>query len=108
MEKIKFENFLKMNLVVGEIKEAKKLEGSDKLIKLVVDIGEETRTIVAGIGKKYKPLNLIGRQVIVLTNIEPKKIMGIESEGMILAIDTIEGPILIVPHKKVIPGSKVK
>jgi methionine--tRNA ligase beta chain len=108
MEKIKYEDFAKIDLVIGEIKEAKKVEGSDKLIKLVIDVGEETRTILAGIGKKYKPLNLIGKQVVVLSNIEPKKIMGIESEGMILAVDSVDGPILIVPHKKVSPGSKIK
>lgn len=108
MEKIKYEDFAKIELVVGEIKEAKRIEGSDKLLKLLIDIGNETKTIVAGIGKKYKPLNLLGKQVIVVKNLEPKKILNVESEGMILAVDAPEGPILIVPHKKTQPGNKVK
>lgn len=105
---IKYEDFAKIELVVGEIKEAKKIEGSDKLLKLLVDVGTETLTIVAGIGKKYKPLNLIGKQVIVVKNLEPKKILNISSEGMLLAVDAVEGPILIVPQKKTQPGNKVK
>jgi len=108
MEKIKLEEFEKLDLVIGEIKEATKLQGSDKLLKLIVDLGQETRTIVAGIGKKYKPLNLIGKQVVVISNLESKKIMGIESEGMILAADSPDGPIIIVPHKKTLPGTKVR
>lgn len=88
MENIKFEDFTKLDIRIGEVKSASKVEGADKLLKLSVDLGEEReRIIVSGISKHYpEPEFLVGIQVPVLTNLEPRKIMGIESEGMILYV----------------------
>lgn len=82
---ISFDDFMKVELHVGIIKEAEKVPKSDKLLKLKVDIGSETRQIVAGIGKSYEPDTLIGKQVAVVTNLKPANLMGIESQGMVLA-----------------------
>ena len=84
-DSISFDDFMKVNLKVGLIKEAEKVPKSDKLLKLQVDIGDETRQIVAGIGKSYAPNELVGKKVSVVTNLKPVKLMGIESQGMVLA-----------------------
>lgn len=105
---IKLEDFQKLDLRVAKILQAERLEGSDKLLKLQIDIGEEKRTLVAGIGKKYEPGDLIGQLIVVIVNLEPKEIRGIRSEGMLLAVDSQNGPVLIVPLEQVIPGKKVK
>jgi len=104
---IKFEDFKKLDLRVGKIVEAETVKGSEKLVKLRVDIGDETRQIVAGIGKFYKPEDLIGKEIIILANLEPKVLFGIESQGMLLAVEDGERITLLVPEKEVNPGSKV-
>lgn len=101
------DDFNKIDLRVGKIESAEKIENSN-LIKLVVNLGEVKKTIVAGIGKKYDIEELLGQLIIVVNNLEPKEIKGIKSEGMLLAVDSQEGPVLIVPLEQVIPGSKVK
>jgi len=104
---IKFEDFKKLDLRVGKIVEAEKVEGSEKLIKLKVDIGGEERQLVAGIGKVYSPEDLIEKEIIVLANLEPKVLFGIESQGMLLAAEDGENISLLMPDKEVKPGSKV-
>jgi len=104
---IKFEDFKKLDLRVGKIVEAEKVEGSEKLIKLKVDIGEEERQLVAGIGKNYSPEDLIEKEIIVLANLEPKVLFGIESQGMLLAAEDGENIALLMPDKEVKPGSRV-
>ena len=104
---IKFEDFKKLDLRVGKIVEAEKVEGSEKLIKLKVNIGEEERQLVAGIGKVYSPEDLIEKEIIVLANLEPKVLFGIESQGMLLAAEDGENISLLMPDKEVKPGSKV-
>jgi methionyl-tRNA synthetase len=85
-EKIGIEDFAKVELRVGQVKTAKKVENTDKLMHLTVDIGEaEPRTIVAGIAKSYEPENLIGRKVVIVANLKPRKMRGLESNGMIVA-----------------------
>lgn len=84
MENISFADFQKMDLRVGEIKSAEDIEGADKLYKIKIDIGGEEREMVAGIKQHYSKEELPGRKVLVLTNLESKKIRGIESCGMIL------------------------
>ena len=81
---INFDDFEKVELKVGTILNSEKVEGSEKLLKNTVKLGDETRTIVSGIAKTYKPEDIIGRQVVVVTNLAPRKLRGIMSEGMIL------------------------
>ncbi|MFA5932565.1 MAG: methionine--tRNA ligase subunit beta [Microgenomates group bacterium] len=105
---ITFDDFSKVELKVGTILEAEEIEGSDKLLKLQVDFGEEQpRQILSGIKKWYTPKSLIGKQVTFVTNLEPRMMMGLESNGMILAVGD-DKPVLLKPIKKVSPGAKVK
>ena len=105
---ITLEDFQKIDLRIGKILKAERIENSDKLIKLEIDIGENKRTIVAGIGKKYQPEELIGQLIVVVANLEPKEIRGVKSEGMLLAVDSENGPVLIVPLEQVYVGTKVR
>lgn len=105
---VSIEEFRKMDFRVGKIVSAQKIEGSKKLMKLVVDIGSEKRQIVAGIAESYSPEELIGKLVVVLANLKPAKLMGVESRGMILAVDVEGKPILLTPEREVKPGEKVK
>jgi methionyl-tRNA synthetase len=104
---IKYEDFQKLDLRIGTIINAEAVPKSKKLIKLTVDIGEE-RIVVAGIAKHYSPDNIKGRQVIMVANLEPVKLMGIESHGMILAAEDGDGVHLINPDSKTVSGSIVK
>jgi len=104
---ITFDDFKKVELCVGKITAAERVEGSDKLIKLAVDVGTEARQIVAGIGKRYAPEELIGKQIIIVANLAPRALMGIESHGMLLAASSEEGPILLMPEKEVPSGAQV-
>lgn len=105
---IKIEDFQKLDLRVAKILQAERIEGSDKLLKLQIDLGKEKRTLVAGIGKKYEPGDLIGQLIIVVANLESKEIQGIKSEGMLLAVDSQNGPVLVVPLEQVFVGEKVR
>jgi methionyl-tRNA synthetase len=106
---ISLEDFKKIDLRVAKILQAERVENSQKLIKLQVDLGEEEkRTIVAGIGEKYEPEELIGQLIVVVSNLEPKEIKGIKSEGMLLAVDSKNGPVLIVPLEQVFVGEKIR
>jgi methionyl-tRNA synthetase len=105
---IEFADFMKVNLRVARIIEAEPVEGSEKLMKLQVMIGTEKRQILAGIQKKYGAMDLIGRQVIVVANLKPAKLMGHESQGMLLAADDIDGaPILLQPDAEAPDGTSV-
>jgi methionine--tRNA ligase beta chain len=105
---ISFEEFQKIELKVAKIIEAEKIEKSEKLLKLIVDLGDERRQLVAGIAKYYKPEDLIGKEIVVVANLEPKKLMGIESQGMLLAANADGKPVILIPEKEVPPGTKVK
>lgn len=107
-ESISFDDFTKMDIRVGEILQAEKVEKSNKLLKMLVDVGLDKRTIVSGIAKHFKPEELIGKQVSVLLNLAPRKIMGIESQGMILLAENQDGKLVFVsPKNEVIAGSSV-
>jgi methionine--tRNA ligase beta chain len=109
METISYDDFKKLDLRVAKIVAAERVEKSDKLLRLTVTVVEsETRTIVAGVGKMYEPGTLVGRLIIILANLEPKSLMGTESHGMLLAADSPDGPIILVPEKSVEPGAQVK
>ena len=103
---ISFEDFQKFDLRVGKIVSVAAIEGTDRLVKLTVDTGGE-RTIVAGIGKEYSAEELAGKSIVVLTNLEPKKLMGVESQGMLLAADVGGKAVLLHPDKYTPAGSKV-
>jgi methionyl-tRNA synthetase len=106
---ISIEEFLKVQLKIGRILEAEALEGSDKLLKLQVLIGEEKRQVVAGIRKTYDPLDLIGRQVVVCTNLKPAKLRGADSQGMLLAaVDADGNAILLQPDREAPEGAQVR
>ncbi|MGD0624241.1 MAG: methionine--tRNA ligase [Thermodesulfobacteriota bacterium] len=104
---ISMEEFQKMDLRVGKILAAENIKKSDKLLKLRVDVGEE-RTVVAGIARHYKPEELLGKTIILLANLQPTKLMGVESQGMVLAADGPEGVILATFDKEAKVGSKVR
>lgn len=84
---ITFDDFKKLDIRIGRVLSAEKVSGTDKLMKLEVDFGTEKRLLVAGIAQFFEPDHLIGKEVPVLMNLEPRSIRGIESQGMILAID---------------------
>lgn len=106
---ITIEDFMKVQLKVGRVLEAEPLEGSDKLLKLQVMIGEEKRQIVAGIRASYQPIDLIGRQVIVVANLKPAKLRGTESQGMLLAATDVDGSaILLQPDREAPEGTGVR
>jgi len=107
-ELIGIEDFLKIKLKVGKVISAERVKGSEKLIKLIVDIGEK-RQIVAGIGKSYSPEDLLGKSIIVVSNLKPAKLMGVESQGMLLAATSSDGTISILTvDREVNPGSGIK
>ena len=107
-EIIDINEFAKLDLRIGKIENAERVEGSKKLIKLEVDVGDETRQLVAGIAEEYNPESLIGKLVPVLANLKPVKLMGVESQGMILAVDVNGKPILLHPDREVPAGSGIR
>ncbi len=117
MENISYDEFKKMDIRVGTIKTVEPVEGTDKLLKCMVDTGDKTeegevklRVIVSGIKEFYPEYeNLVGKQVLYIVNLEPRMIKGIESQGMLMAVDGLDGqPVFLVPEKKVEAGSKVR
>ena len=108
-ENIQYEDFMKMDIRVGKIIAAEKVAKTKKLMKLTVDTGIDERTIVSGIAEHYTPEEVIGRQVSVLVNLEPKPLKGIVSQGMILMAENADGTLSFVsPDKEVKPGSEVR
>jgi methionyl-tRNA synthetase len=107
-EQISIEDFAKVEMRVGRILAAERVPQSDKLLKLQVDIGTETRQLVAGIGKAYDPKTLPGRLVVVVTNLKPAKLMGVASNGMIVAASDGGVPVLATFTDPVVIGSRLK
>lgn len=112
---IPYDDFAKLDLRVATVTAAQRVEGSEKLLKLQVDVGEfdaaglpAARQVIAGIGKAYEPAALVGTQIVIVANLEPRKLMGLESQGMLLAAHSTDGaPILLRPDSSAPPGSKV-
>ena len=108
--KITIEDFAKIELRAGVVKSAERIQGADKLLKVMVDIGDEVRQVLAGIAPSYAPEELVGRKVVVVTNLAPRKMRGLESNGMLLAGSA--GPdgkaVLCTFTEDIAPGSKVK
>ena len=105
---ITFDDFKKLDIRVGKILSAEKVSGTDKLMKLEVDFGLEKRQLVAGIAEFFEPDNLIGKEIPVLLNLEPRSFKGIESQGMIHAIDVDGKPVLLHPEREVPSGSVIR
>ena len=108
--RIGIDDFAKVELRVGQVKVAEKVKGADKLLRLEVDIGSEVRQIVAGIAEAYKPESLIGRKVVIVANLAPRKLRGIESNGMIVAASVGEkgSPVLAGFLEDVPVGARLK
>lgn len=108
--KIGIEDFAKVELRVGVVKSAEKVAGADKLLKVLVDIGDEVRQVLAGIAPSYAPEELVGRKVVVVTNLAPRKMRGVESNGMLLAASAgPDGKAVLCTFAEEIPaGAKVK
>ncbi len=105
---ISINEFYKIEMKVGKVLQAERIKGSSKLIKLQIDTGEQ-RQIVAGIGNVYNPEELIGRKIVVVENLKPAKLAGIESKGMLLAATDSDGrPVILIPEKDVKEGSRIK
>jgi methionyl-tRNA synthetase len=107
-EEITIEDFGKLDLRVARVLEASEIDGADRLLKLKIDLGGETRQLVAGIKKSYQPDALVGKHIVVVANLKPAKLRGVESQGMLLAASTDDGPVLATFDKEVAPGSRVK
>jgi methionyl-tRNA synthetase len=105
---ITIDEFMKIQLKTAKVLTAERVPRSEKLIKLQVDLGSEQRQIVAGIGKKYEPEQLVGRTIVIVANLKPAKLMGIESQGMVLAAGDAEVKGLVGIVEDVDPGTKVK
>ncbi len=111
-ETITYDDFVKLDLRVATIVEAEPHPNADRLLKLQVDLGRETRQICAGIKAYYEPADLVGRQIIVVANLAPRKIRGEESNGMLMAASAMDGEevvdvVLLAPGKPVPAGSTV-
>jgi methionyl-tRNA synthetase len=105
---ITFDDFVKVQLRVGEIIACEPVPKSSKLLKETVKFGDETRTVVSGIAKHYKPEEMVGKKVVFVTNLAPRKVCGVVSEGMILAAEDENGNLsLIVPEKDVPSGTSL-
>ncbi|MFH0891057.1 MAG: methionine--tRNA ligase [Candidatus Liptonbacteria bacterium] len=116
MDKIKIEEFLRTELKTAKVVAAEKVPESEKLVRLELEAGDfdekgesRLRQIVAGIGKAYAPEELLGKTIVIVANLEPRELMGLTSEGMLLAATGTEGvPKILIPEKEVEPGSRVR
>ncbi len=106
-ETIDIDEFRRIDLRVGLVKSVERVPGSKRLLKLIVDLGSEERQIIAGLAEWYNPEELIGKYVIVVANLKPKKMFGLESRGMILAAEGKKRPVILTVLEPVEPGAKV-
>lgn len=112
---INYDDFSKVELKIAKVLEAARVDGSEKLLRLQLDLGEKNeagelvkRQILAGIGKNYEPEVLIGKEIVVVANLEPRKLMGEESNGMLLAASDESGIAVLTPDREIQPGSGIK
>lgn len=105
---VTYEEFRKLELKVARIQEVAEHPNADRLYVLKIDLGDSQRQVVAGIRNSYKPEELVGKQVAVITNLEPALIRGIESQAMILAASDENGVVILTPQREVKVGSTVK
>lgn len=105
---VAFDDFTKLDIRVGTVLECTKVPKTDKLLQFLIDDGMKKRTIISGIAAYYKPEDLLGKQICFIANLEPRKLKGIESQGMILSVENADGSLAVIqPSKEAIPGSQV-
>ena len=106
---ITYDDFKKVELKIARVLSAEEVPDAEKLLKLQIDLGnDEKRQIIAGIKKQYQAKDLVGKEIVVVTNLEPRMVMGLESNGMLLAASGEAGPVIIMPEKDVPAGSGIK
>ena len=106
---IQFDQFAAMDLRIGKVVECTEKEGSDKLLRLTVDFGDEgKRTILTGVKQWYSPDALLGKDLLFIINLEPRKMMGEFSEGMVLMAEGPERPIPLIPQSEIAPGATIR
>jgi len=108
VEMISYDEFSKLDIRVALVENVEKVPKADKLLKLSIDLGTEKRTIVAGLAEFYNAKDLIGKKIVILANLEPRKLRGILSEGMLLAADDGKNVSILIPDKDITPGSQIK
>jgi methionyl-tRNA synthetase len=107
--RVSIDDFMKVDLRVAKVLAAEKVPNSRKLVKMSVDAGTEQRTLVAGIADAYEPEQLVGKTIVMVFNLKPAKLMGIESNGMVLAASPDGGkPVLVALEQDVAPGTRVR
>ncbi len=106
--RISIDRFMEVELRVALVLEAERVEGTDKLMKLQLDAGSERRQIVAGVAQAYEPDELVGKRIVIVANLKPARIRGIESQGMLLAGDLDGKPIVATFDRDVPPGTRVR
>src|SRR3989344_350520 len=112
---ITFDEFKKVDLRVAKIVSAEKVPDSEKLLRLEINCGDKNeagesvkRQVVSGIAKSYAPENLIGKEILIVANLEPRKLMGLTSNGMLLAARNADGqPVILIPEKEVAAGTEI-
>jgi methionine--tRNA ligase beta chain len=107
MDKVTLDDFKKVEIRIGEVIECSKVENADKLLKLQVDFGEFQRQIISAIAEFYRPEDLEGKNLPFIVNLEPRNFRGEESQGMLVAMDTEEKPVLLIPAEDVKKGTLV-
>jgi methionyl-tRNA synthetase len=111
MQEVNFNDFAKLDLRIAKILEVEEIPNADKLFKLTVDVGElGKRIILAGIKQHYKKEDLVGKEIVIVANLEPRKMKGVESEGMLLAAVSSDNKkiLLLKPEKTIAPGTKIQ
>jgi len=106
---IPFDDFMKLELRIGKVEEATLISGSKNLLKLIVDFGSEKRQSVAGLLRYYKPEELVDKKFVFILNLQRRKLMGIESQCMVLAAEDNEGNVILLsPEKDIVAGSRIR
>lgn len=108
MPNITYDDFAKLDLRIAKIVSTEKIPGKSKIIKGVIDLGEEKRDVIIGGAEYYQPEELVGKKVIVIANLEPRKIAGLESNAMLLAADVNDKPFWLTVNEDVPLGTKIK
>ena len=108
MDEISYDDFLKLDLRIARIESTEKIPGNTRIIKGIISLGDEKRDVIIGGANFYEPEELVDRLVVVVTNLEPKKMAGIESNAMLLAADLNDKPFWLSVDSSVPPGTKIK
>ncbi|HJM14449.1 MAG TPA: tRNA-binding protein [Candidatus Nitrosopelagicus sp.] len=108
MDEISYEDFLKLDLRIAKIESTESISGKTRIIKGIISLGDEKRDVIIGGANFYEPDELIGRLVVVVANLEPKKMAGVESNAMLLAADLDDKPFWLSVDSSVPPGTKIK